>query len=102
MLKTVWTTSSLDRTSYQDQVYLMHPYATDYDKTATPVFPDISGITNKYGASIYYAHEVGTDQVNSSGTTAIAAFIKSGDWDITSRRSALGQATGVGRLQRRW
>ena len=60
--------------------------------TLTPVFPDILGITNKYGASIYYEHEQGTDQVNSTATTAIPAFIKSGDWDITSRRSALGQA----------
>ena len=91
----VWTTSSLDRTTYQDQGVFNAPYATDYEDTGTPVFPDILGITNKYGASIYYAHEVGTDQVNSSGTTAINAFIRSGDWDITSRRSALGQATGV-------
>ena len=59
------------------------------------MFPDILGITNKYGASIYYEHEVGTDQVNSVATTAIPAFIRSGDWDITSRRSALGQQTGV-------
>ena len=58
------------------------PYATDYEATNTPVFTEISGITNKYGASIYYAHEIGTDQVNSSGTTAIAAFIRSGDFDI--------------------
>ena len=91
----VWTTSSLDRTTYQDQGVFDHPYATDYGDTDTPVFPDILGITNKYGASIYYEHEEGTDQVNSSGTTAIPAFIRSGDWDITSRRSALGQATGV-------
>jgi len=91
----VWTTSSLDRTTYQDQGVFNAPYATDYEDTGTPVFPDILGITNKYGASIYYAHEVGTDQVNSSGTTAINAFIRSGDWDITSRRSALGQATGI-------
>ena len=59
------------------------------------MFPDILGITNKYGASIYYEHEQGTDQVNSTATTAIPAFIRSGDWDITSRRSALGQQTGV-------
>jgi len=91
----VWTTSSLDRTTYQDQGVFNAPYATDYVNTGTPVFPDILGITNKYGASIYYAHEVGTDQVNSTGTTSIDAFIRSGDWDITSRKSALGQATGV-------
>jgi len=91
----VWTTSSLARTTYQDQGVFNAPYATEYDKTDTPVFPEILGITNLYGASIYYAHEVGTDQVNSTGTTSIDAFIRSGDWDITSRRSALGQATGV-------
>jgi len=90
-----WTTSSLDRTTYQDQSVFDNPYATDYDDTLTPVFPDILGITNKYGASIYYEHEVGTDQVTSTATTAIPAFIRSGDWDITSRRSALGQATGI-------
>ena len=91
----IWTTSSLDRTTYQDQGVFDAPYATDYEDTSTPVFPDILGITNLHGASIYYEHEEGTDQVNSAGTTAIPAFIRSGDWDITSRRSALGQATGV-------
>ena len=78
----VWTTSSLDRTTYQDQGVFIKPYATDYETTTTPVFPDILGITNLYGASIYYAHETGNDQVNSSGRTSINAFIRSGDFDI--------------------
>ena len=78
----VWTTSSLDRTTYQDQGVFNNPYATDYESTTAPVFPDILGITNLYGASIYYAHEIGTDQVNSSGRTSIDAFIRSGDFDI--------------------
>jgi hypothetical protein len=90
-----WTTSSLDRTTYQDQSVFDNPYATDYDDTLTPVFPDILGITNKYGASIYYEHEQGTDQVNSTATTAIPAFIRSGDWDITNRQSSLGGSTGI-------
>tara|TARA_B100001248_G_scaffold109014_2_gene81314 strand:- start:29448 stop:31364 length:1917 start_codon:yes stop_codon:yes gene_type:complete len=77
-----WTTSSLDRTTYQDQGVFNKPYATDYESTTSPVFSDILGITNKYGASIYYAHEVGNDQVNSTGTTSINAFIRSGDFDI--------------------
>jgi|TARA_A100000171_G_scaffold1671_2_gene1750 hypothetical protein len=91
----VWTTGSLARTSYADTGVFNAPYATEYNKTSTPVFPKIQGITNKVGASIYYAHEVGTDQVNSSGTTAIPAFIQSGDYDITARRSALGGSTGL-------
>ena len=90
----VWTTSSLARSSYIDQGVYELPYATEYNKTALPNFP-IQGITAKYGASIYYEHEKGTDQVNSSGTTSIDAFIQSGDFDITSSKSALGQATGV-------
>ena len=90
----VWTTSSLARTSYIDQGLFDLPYATDYDSTAVPNFP-IQGITATYGASIYYAHETGTDQVNSSGTTSIDAFIQSGDYDIASRSSALGTQTGV-------
>jgi len=79
----VWTTSSLARTSYVDQGLFDLPYATEYDSTAIPNFP-IQGITAKYGASTYYAHETGTDQVNSSGTTSIDAFIQSGDFDITN------------------
>ena len=89
----VWTTSSLARSSYVDQGVYDLPYATDYDKTALPNFP-IQGITTKYGASIYYEHEKGTDQVNSSGTTSIDAFIQSGDFDITSRMTAQGKAAG--------
>jgi hypothetical protein len=79
----VWTTSSLARSSYVDQGVYDLPYATDYNKTALPNFP-IQGITAKYGASTYYAQETGTDQVNSSGTTSINAYIQSGDFDITN------------------
>ena len=79
----VWTTSSLARTSYADQGVYQLPYATEYNRTAVPNF-DIQGITNTFGASIYYEHEKGTDQVNSSGTTSIDAFIQSGDFDITN------------------
>ena len=78
-----WTTSSLSRSSYVDQGVFNNPYATDYDKTLTPNFP-IQGISNLFGASIYYAQETGTDQVNSSGTTSINAYIQSGDYDITN------------------
>jgi hypothetical protein len=78
-----WTTSSLARTSYADQGVFDLPYATDYNSTAIPNFP-IQGITDKYGASTYYAQETGTDQINSSGTTSINAYIQSGDFDITN------------------
>src|SRR5210317_1924650 len=93
-----WTTSSLARTSYIDTGVFDLPYATEYDSTTVPNFP-IQGITATYGASTYYAHETGTDQVNSSGTTSIDAYIQSGDFDISARQSALGQATGAADLR---
>ena len=91
----VWTTSSLDRTTWTDANVFDKPYATDYDSTLTPVFPDILGITNTYGASLYYEQETGTDQVNSTATTSINAYIRSGDYDITTRKNMMGQSTGV-------
>ena len=90
----VWTTGSLARTTYQDASVFSEPYATEYTATATPNI-EIQGVTNTFGSTTYYEHEVGTDQVNSSGTTSIDAFIRSGDFDITARRSALGQSTGM-------
>jgi hypothetical protein len=89
-----WTTSSLARSTYADQGVFDLPYATQYIRTGTPTFP-IQGVTNIYGASTYYAHEIGTDQINSSGTTSINAFIKSGDFDISATRDITGQSTGM-------
>jgi len=93
-----WTTGSLARSSYADTGVFDVPYATQYDSTATPNFA-IQGITNTYGASTYYAHETGTDQINSSGTTSINAFIQSGDFDIAARRDITGQSTGLADLR---
>jgi hypothetical protein len=94
-----WTTSSLARSSYADQGVFDLPYATDYNSTATPNFPTILGITSKYGASTYYAQETGTDQINSSGTTSINAYIQSGDFDICNKRIPI---TGIADFTRRW
>ena len=95
----VWTTSSLDRTTWADTSVFDTPYATNYGTSATPIFPAILGITNTYGASMYYSQETGTDQVNSTGTTSINAYIRSGDYDITSKKSMMGQDTGVADLR---
>jgi hypothetical protein len=86
---------SSSRTTYQDQGVFTLPYATKYDDSNTPVFPEILGITSKYGASIYYAHETGTDQINSTGTTSINAFILSGDFEITNNNN-IADFTGDG------
>ena len=79
-----WTTGTLDRTSWHDSTLYDNPYATKYNGSGTPSFPTIQGVTNANGASIYYAHEVGNNEVDSLGNkTAIPAFIQSGDFDIT-------------------
>ena len=79
----VWTTNSgslLNRTTWVDQGVYGAPYATAYESSITPTQGSISGVSN--GATRYYAHEQGTDQVNTTGTTAIPAQIESGDFDI--------------------
>ena len=79
----VWTTGSLDRTTYYDATLFDNPYATQFNKTGTPSFPVINGVTNTNGSTIYYAHEKGTNQVDGTGTsTAITSFIQSGDFDL--------------------
>ena len=78
-----WTTGSLARTTWIDASLYDVPYATDYQATNVPTFPTIQGVTNVNGATIYYAHEVGVDQVDTAGNkTAIPAFIESGDFDL--------------------
>ena len=79
----VWTTGSMDRTSWADSTLYDNPYATKFNTTGTPTYPTIQGVTNVNGASTYYAHEVGNNQVDSTGTkTAIPAFIQSGDFTL--------------------
>ena len=79
----VWTTGSLDRTTYYDATLFDNPYATQFNKTGIPSFPIINGVTNTNGSTIYYAHEKGTNQVDGTGTsTAITSFIQSGDFDL--------------------
>ncbi len=79
-----WTTGSLARTTWTDANLYDVPYATEFNSTTTPTFPLIQGVTNLNGGTIYYAHEVGTDQVDTEGNkTAIAAFIESGDFSLS-------------------
>jgi len=78
-----WTTGSLARTSWHDSTLYDNPYATKYNGSGTPTFPTIQGVTAANGASTYYAHEVGNNEVDSTGAkTAIPAFIQSGDFDL--------------------
>ncbi len=77
----IWTTGSLARTAWVDSAVFGKPHGASYDIVDNASF-DVIG--NTEGSSIYYEHETGTDQVNSSGVTAITSNIQSGDFDITS------------------
>ena len=80
-----WTTGSLARTSWADATLYDNPYATEFITADVPTFPTIQGATNINGASTYYAHEVGNNEVDALGNkTAIPAFITSGDFDLST------------------
>jgi hypothetical protein len=92
----VWTVGTLARTMWQDSAVFGLPHATEYDSANDTSF-DVVG--NTEGRTTYYEHETGTDQVRGGATTAILANISSGDYDISQRRSALGQSTGTADLR---
>ena len=82
-VENTWSTMTLARSSYADASTYDVPYATEYTATGTPSIENLSGATNTFGASLYYAHEVGVNEVALNGTvTAIPAFIQSGDFDL--------------------
>ena len=74
----MWTTSSLDRTAWADSAVFGKPHATYYDPDST----SDSTVGNTDGATTYYEHETGFNQVKAGTTSAIAANVESGDYDI--------------------
>ena len=85
-VENTWSVGSLSRTTYSDASTYNLPYATQYNRTGTPTFPTINGVTNTYGSSKYWAQETGVNEVDASGNaTAIAAYIKSGDYDLSEQ-----------------
>jgi len=85
-LEDTWVVGSLARTTYVDAITYPQPYATQYTITDTPTFPTINGATSQFGASRYWQHEVGTNEVNYQGVeTAIPSYVMSGDYDISEQ-----------------
>ena len=82
-VENTWSIMTLARSTYHDASTYDLPYATEYDSTATPTFTGLSGATNTFGATKYFAQETGTNIVDLNGTESpIAAFIQSGDFDL--------------------
>ena len=76
----IWTTGSLNRTAWADSAVFGKPHATYYDASNDTSF-DVVGNTD--GVTTYYEQETGNNQILRGVSTAIAANIESGDFDIT-------------------
>ncbi len=78
-----WSTMTLARSSYADASTYAVPYATEYTSSNTPTISNLSGATSTFGSSLYFAHEVGSNEVALNGSvSAIPAYIQSGDFDL--------------------
>jgi hypothetical protein len=99
-IENTWSIGSLNRTTYVDASTYSLPYATQYTTDSTPTFPTINGVTNIYGSSKYWAQETGVNEVDASGNaTAIAAYVKSGDYDL-SEQGLAGDGQLIMRVKR--
>ena len=79
----VWTTGTLARTAWEDSAIFGKPHATEYDEDAETADTDVNYVHgNTDGATTYYEHETGLNQVKLGQTTAITANIESGSFDI--------------------
>ena len=82
-VENTWSIMNLARSSYADASTYDVPYATYYNSTAIPTIANLSGATNTFGSSLYYAHEIGNNEIALNGAeTAIRAYIQSGDFDL--------------------
>ena len=70
------------RTTWIDSTVYPRPHATQFNSSSTGTFPSIVGSTG-LGQTVYFEHEVGTDQINPDGTTtALTSFVQSYDFAI--------------------
>ncbi len=88
----IWTTSSLSRSTWSDSHIFGKPHGTEYDSSAT----SDSTVGNTDGVTVYYEHETGTNQIKAGATTAIAASIQSGDFDISAVQGGGADLRGDG------
>jgi len=71
------TNTNFNRTTWIDSLVYPKPYSTSYNTSNTGTFPAIIGETG-LGQSVFFEHEIGTDQINPDGsTTALLSFIQS-------------------------
>ena len=84
----VWYIGTESRTTWIDASVYPKPFATKFNSSETGTFPVIVGESD-LGQTVFFEHEVGTDQVNPDGsTTTITSFVKSYDFDLQSQGTA--------------
>ena len=88
----VWTTSTLARSAWADSAIFGKPHGTEYDSSAT----SDSTVGNTDGVTTYYEHETGVNQIKAGTTSAIAANIESGDYDISVTKQGAATIKGDG------
>ena len=82
-VENTWATMSLARSTYADAATYDVPYATEFNPSATPNIGNLYGATNTFGATTYYAQEVGLNKIDLNGVESpISAYVQSGDFDL--------------------
>ena len=70
------------RTAWIDSLIYPKPYATAFKSADTGTFPTVVGESG-LGQTLFFEHEVGTDQINPDGTTTtLTSFIESFDFAL--------------------
>jgi len=70
------------RTAWIDSLIYPKPYATAFKSANTGTFPTVVGESG-LGQTLFFEHEVGTDQINPDGTTTtLTSFIDSYDFAL--------------------
>ena len=83
---TATNTNSI-RTTWIDSLVYPKPYATAFNSSNTGTFPVIQGETG-LGQTVFFEHEVGTDQINPDGsTTALTSFVESFSFSLQKDQS---------------
>ena len=88
----IWTTSTLARSTWSDSHIFGKPHGTEYDSSAT----SDTTVGNTDGVTTYIEHETGTNQIKAGATSAIAASIESGDYDISMSQGGGADIRGDG------
>jgi hypothetical protein len=81
------TNTNSIRTTWIDSLIYPKPYATAFNSSNTGTFPVVVGETG-LGQSVFFEHEIGTDQINPDGsTTTLTSFVQSFSFSLQKDQS---------------